>query len=181
MDRRRGFIQRRFFCERKFPNARERVLEASSKTREPTRNEFECSKHQHSKYFRFYRLSVFARKRKQRAWISSNFTPSSDRTLHISRTKKTPPRKASPSDLRDERIARTFERSRNRSSNEGRCGERKHVARVYVLTRAPLLIYDDDDNDDDDGRLFGFGVWEQKIKKKKFGRLREKKRHKIVK
>tara|TARA_A100001037_G_scaffold196613_1_gene175877 strand:+ start:1076 stop:1204 length:129 start_codon:yes stop_codon:yes gene_type:complete len=26
-----------------------------------------------------------------------------------------------------------------------------------------------------------FGVWEQKIKKKKFGRLREKKRHKIVK
>ena len=95
--------------------------------------------------------------------------------------KKTPPRKASPSDLRDERIARTFERSRNRSSNEGRCGERKHVARVYVLTRAPLLIYDDDDNDDDDGRLFGFGVWEQKIKKKKFGRLREKKRHKIVK
>ena len=88
MDRRRGFIQRRFFCERKFPNARERVLEASSKTREPTRNEFECSKHQHSKYFRFYRLSVFARKRKQRAWISSNFTPSSDRTFHISRTKK---------------------------------------------------------------------------------------------
>ena len=70
--------------------------------------------------------------------------------------KKTPPRKASPSDLRDEHIARTFERSRNRSSNEGRCGERKHVARVYVLTRAPLLIYDDDDddNDDDDGRLF---------------------------
>ena len=95
MDRRRGFIQRRFFCERKFPNARERVLEASSKTREPTRNEFECSKHQHSKYYRFYRLSVFARKRKQRAWISSNFAPSSDRTFLISRTKKTPPRKAS--------------------------------------------------------------------------------------
>ena len=153
--------------KRKFPNARERVLEASSKTREPTRNEFECSKHQHSKYYRFYRLSVFARKRKQRAWISSNFTPSSDRTFHISRTKKNAASKSFSSDLRDEHIARTFERSRNRSSNEGRCGERKHVARVYVLTRAPLLIYDDDDNDDDDGRLFGFGVWEQKIKEKR--------------
>jgi len=80
--------------------------------------------------------------------------------------KKTPPRKASPSDHRDERIARTFERSRNRSSNEGRCGERKHVARVYVLTRAPLLIYDDDDdNDDDDGRLFG--IWRLGAKNKK--------------
>jgi len=95
--------------------------------------------------------------------------------------KKNAASKSFSSDLRDEHIARTFERSRNRSSNEGRCGERKHVARVYVLTRAPLLIYDDDDNDDDDGRLFGFGVWEQKIKKKKFGRLREKKRDKIVK
>ena len=80
--------------------------------------------------------------------------------------KKTPPRKASPSDHRDERIARTFERSRNRSSNEGRCGERKHVARVYVLTRAPLLIYDDDDNDDDDGRLFGIWRLGEKNKKK---------------
>ena len=80
--------------------------------------------------------------------------------------KKNAASKSFSSDLRDEHIARTFERSRNRSSNEGRCGERKHVARVYVLTRAPLLIYDDDDNDDDDGRLFGFGVWEQKIKKK---------------
>ena len=80
--------------------------------------------------------------------------------------KKSAASKSFSSDLRDEHIARTFERSRNRSSNEGRCGERKHVARVYVLTRAPLLIYDDDDNDDDDGRLFGFGVWEQKIKKK---------------
>ena len=67
--------------------------------------------------------------------------------------KKNAASKSFSSDLRDEHIARTFERSRNRSSNEGRCGERKHVARVYVLTRAPLLIYDDDDNDDDDGRL----------------------------
>ena len=83
--------------------------------------------------------------------------------------KKNAASKSFSSDLRDEHIARTFERSRNRSSNEGRCGERKHVARVYVLTRAPLLIYDDDDNDDDDGRLLwrlAFGVWEQKTKKK---------------
>ena len=91
--------------------------------------------------------------------------------------KKNAASKSFSSDLRDEHIARTFERSRNRSSNEGRCGERKHVARVYVLTRAPLLIYDDDDNDDDDGRLLwrlAFGS--KKQKKKKSGRLREKKR-----
>ena len=79
--------------------------------------------------------------------------------------KKNAASKSFSSDLRDEHIARTFERSRNRSSNEGRCGERKHVARVYVLTRAPLLIYDDDDNDDDDGRLLwrlAFGSKKQK-------------------
>ena len=80
--------------------------------------------------------------------------------------KKNAASKSFSCDLRDERIARTFERSRNRSSNEGRCGERKHVARVYVLTRAPLLIYDDDDNDDDDGRLFGFWRLGAKNKKK---------------
>ena len=73
--------------------------------------------------------------------------------LSTFRAQKNAASKSFSSDLRDEHIARTFERSRNRSSNEGRCGERKHVARVYVLTRAPLLIYDDDDNDDDDGRL----------------------------
>ena len=97
--------------------------------------------------------------------------------------KKNAASKSFSSDLRDEHIARTFERSRNRSSNEGRCGERKHVARVYVLTRAPLLIYDDDDNDDDDGRLFGFGVWEQKIKKKEiwtFAGEKERQNSKIM-